>query len=74
MVQLEPDKVSAEYVYDASANKVRVYLDKATAEKATAVTMESLVKEGEVDVFPFENGLILRKDVYSSSHAPRLVD
>ena len=27
-----------------------------------------------IDVFPFENGLILRKDVYSSSHAPRLVD
>jgi ketosteroid isomerase-like protein len=24
-----------------------------------------------VDVFPFENGLIKRKDVYSSSHAPR---
>jgi steroid delta-isomerase-like uncharacterized protein len=27
-----------------------------------------------VDVFPFENGLILRKDVYSSSHAPRVLD
>ena len=27
-----------------------------------------------IDVFPFENGLILRKDVYSSSHAPRIVD
>jgi ketosteroid isomerase-like protein len=27
-----------------------------------------------VDVFPFENGLIKRKDVYSSSHAPRLGD
>ena len=26
-----------------------------------------------IDVFPFENGLILRKDVYSSSHAPRVV-
>jgi ketosteroid isomerase-like protein len=26
-----------------------------------------------VDVFPFENGLILRKDVYSSSHAPRVI-
>ncbi len=26
-----------------------------------------------VDVFPFENGLILRKDVYSSSHRPRVV-
>ena len=27
-----------------------------------------------VDVFPFENGLIKRKDVYSSSHAPRSRD
>ena len=27
-----------------------------------------------IDVFPFENGLILRKDVYSSSHAPRVRD
>jgi ketosteroid isomerase-like protein len=27
-----------------------------------------------VDVFPFQNGLIKRKDVYSSSHAPRSRD
>ena len=27
-----------------------------------------------VDIFPFEDGLILRKDVYSSSHRPRIVD
>ena len=27
-----------------------------------------------IDVFPFENGLILRKDVYSTSHAPRVLD
>jgi steroid delta-isomerase-like uncharacterized protein len=27
-----------------------------------------------IDVFPFENGLIVRKDVYSSSHAPRVLD
>jgi ketosteroid isomerase-like protein len=27
-----------------------------------------------VDVFPFESGLIKRKDVYSSSHAPRTRD
>jgi steroid delta-isomerase-like uncharacterized protein len=26
-----------------------------------------------VDVFPFEAGLIARKDVYSSSHAPRVL-
>jgi ketosteroid isomerase-like protein len=27
-----------------------------------------------IDVFPFEKGLILRKDVYSSSHRPRVLD
>ena len=27
-----------------------------------------------VDIFPFEEGLILRKDVYSTSHRPRVVD
>jgi hypothetical protein len=27
-----------------------------------------------IDVFPFEGGLILRKDVYSSSHNPRVLD
>jgi ketosteroid isomerase-like protein len=27
-----------------------------------------------IDVFPFENGLILRKDIYSSSHRPRVLD
>ena len=27
-----------------------------------------------VDIFPFEGGLILRKDVYSASHRPRVVD
>jgi hypothetical protein len=26
-----------------------------------------------VDIFPFENGLILRKDVYSASHRPRVL-
>jgi ketosteroid isomerase-like protein len=27
-----------------------------------------------IDVFPFRDGLIARKDVYSSSHAPRVLD
>ncbi|HEX6724519.1 MAG TPA: nuclear transport factor 2 family protein [Gaiella sp.] len=27
-----------------------------------------------IDVFPFENGLILRKDVYSAGHRPRVLD
>jgi len=26
-----------------------------------------------IDVFPFEDGLILRKDVYSTSHRPRVL-
>ena len=26
-----------------------------------------------VDIFPFENGLIARKDVYSASHRPRVL-
>ena len=42
---------------------------------ATATNREGRRVEWDgIDVFPFENGLILRKDVYSSSHAPRLVD
>ena len=27
-----------------------------------------------IDVFPFENGLILRKDVYSAGHRPRALE
>jgi steroid delta-isomerase-like uncharacterized protein len=27
-----------------------------------------------VDVFPFQDGLILRKDVYSASHRPRVLE
>ena len=27
-----------------------------------------------VDVFPFRDGLILRKDVYSGSHRPRMIE
>jgi ketosteroid isomerase-like protein len=34
---------------------------------------QSLEWDG-IDVFPFEGGLIKRKDVYSSSHAPRTGD
>jgi hypothetical protein len=34
----------------------------------------STVEWDGVDIFPIENGLIQRKDVYSSSHAPRLRD
>ena len=37
---------------------------------ATASDGRRLEWDG-VDVFPFEDGLILRKDVYSSSHRPR---
>ena len=39
---------------------------------ATASDGRRLEWDG-VDVFPFEDGLILRKDVYSSSHRPRVL-
>jgi ketosteroid isomerase-like protein len=42
---------------------------------ATATDNEGRRLEWDgVDVFPFEDGLILRKDVYSSSHRPRVLD
>jgi len=42
---------------------------------ATATNREGQRVEWDgIDVFPFENGLILRKDVYSSSHDPRVLD
>ena len=40
---------------------------------ATAADGRRLEWDG-IDVFPFENGLILRKDVYSAGHRPRLLD
>jgi steroid delta-isomerase-like uncharacterized protein len=41
---------------------------------ATATDAEGRRLEWDgVDVFPFQDGLILRKDVYSSSHNPRVV-
>ncbi len=39
---------------------------------ATASDGRRLEWDG-VDIFPFENGLILRKDVYSSSHRARVL-
>ena len=39
---------------------------------ATASDGRRLEWDG-VDVFPFQDGLILRKDVYSSSHNPRVL-
>jgi ketosteroid isomerase-like protein len=39
---------------------------------ATAADGRRLEWDG-VDVFPFRDGLILRKDVYSSSHRPRVL-
>ena len=42
---------------------------------ATATDAEGRKAEWDgVDVFPFENGLILRKDVYSSAHRTRVLD
>ena len=41
---------------------------------ATATDAEGRVIEWDgIDVFPFRDGLIARKDVYSGSHAPRVV-
>ena len=40
---------------------------------ATASDGRRLEWDG-IDVFPFEDGLILRKDVYSSSHRPRVLE
>jgi steroid delta-isomerase-like uncharacterized protein len=42
---------------------------------ATATDGEGRKLEWDgVDIFPFRDGLILRKDVYSSSHRPRILD
>jgi ketosteroid isomerase-like protein len=41
---------------------------------ATATDREGRRLEWDgVDIFPFENGLIARKDVYSASHRPRVL-
>jgi ketosteroid isomerase-like protein len=55
----------------------RLYVgdDFAVSEWTASAEREGEVVEWDgVDVFPFENGLIKRKDVYSSSHAPRMRD
>ena len=39
---------------------------------ATASDGRRLEWDG-IDVFPFENGLVLRKDVYSAGHKPRVL-
>ncbi len=43
---------------------------------ATATHQESgkRIEWDGIDVFPFEDGLIKRKDVYSASHSPRMRD
>ena len=41
---------------------------------ASATTADGRRLEWDgIDVFPFENGLILRKDVYSAGHRPRVL-
>jgi ketosteroid isomerase-like protein len=41
---------------------------------ATATDKEGRRLEWDgIDVFPFENGLIVRKDVYSAGHRPRIL-
>jgi steroid delta-isomerase-like uncharacterized protein len=42
---------------------------------ATATSTDGRRLEWDgVDIFPFENGRILRKDVYSSAHRPRVLE
>jgi steroid delta-isomerase-like uncharacterized protein len=41
---------------------------------ATATKDGKKLEWDGIDVFPFENGLIKRKDVYSTSHNPRILD
>ena len=42
---------------------------------ATATASDGRVLEWDgIDVFPFENGLIVRKDVYSAGHRPRVLE
>jgi steroid delta-isomerase-like uncharacterized protein len=41
---------------------------------ATATRDGKTLEWDGIDVFPIEDGLIKRKDVYSSSHRPRTVD
>ena len=41
---------------------------------ATATRDGKTLEWDGIDVFPFENGLILRKDVYSAGHRPRVLD
>jgi ketosteroid isomerase-like protein len=42
---------------------------------ARATDAQGRLREWDgVDVFPFENGLIVRKDVYSSSHRARVIE
>ena len=41
--------------------------------RATARDGRKLEWDG-VDIFPFRDGLILRKDVYSTSHRPRVLE
>src|SRR5262245_3023887 len=41
---------------------------------ATATASDGRVLEWDgIDVFPFEDGLIVRKDVYSAGHRPRVL-
>jgi steroid delta-isomerase-like uncharacterized protein len=41
---------------------------------ATATSEGRRLEWDGVDIFPFENGLILRKDVYSSAHRARVLE
>ena len=55
-----------------TGRRLYVAQDLAVSEWTATAERDGLRVEWDgVDVFPIENGLILRKDVYSSSHRPR---
>ena len=52
---------------------VQIFLEQALRYTATDADGRRLEWDG-VDVFPFRDGLILRKDVYSSAHRARVLE
>jgi hypothetical protein len=61
-------------VFENHTRGVRVEGEAVREWTATATDAEGRAIEWDgIDVFPFRDGLIARKDVYSGSHAPRVL-
>ena len=60
-------RFSGRRFYEAADFAVSEWTATATAPDGTRIEWDG------VDVFPLRDGKILRKDVYSSSHAPRVI-